>query len=130
MKDLKNSFIQFIKYNIVGVMNTAVDFVIYQILVYFGMGYALAECISYGCGMLNSYFFNSRWTFKSGQEHRGREFVRFVAVNLVSLGASILILKLCYEDLGIDSDLISKGIATIGSMLINFTGAKLFVFKK
>lgn len=125
---LKDGVVQLIKYNIVGIINTLVDFVVYQALTYLGMRYAIAQCISYSCGILNSYFFNSRWTFKG--EGGRKEFICFVAVNLLSMGLSVLLLKVCYDILHIDSNLISKAIVTPIVMLVNFFGSKLFVFKK
>jgi len=130
MNEKKNSIIQLVKYNIVGVLNTAVDFVVYQILTYFGLNYAVAQCISYSCGILNSYFFNSRWTFNSKDNKDKQEFVKFVAVNLISLGISVLLLKVCYNVLDIQSNFWSKAIVTPIVMIINFLGSKLFVFKK
>ncbi len=125
----KKSFFQLIKFGMVGVMNTLVDFIVYQLLVYFGLHYAAAQCISYSCGLLNSYFFNSRWTFKETKKYTKQEFARFILVNLVSLGISVLLLRLCYEVLGITSDLVAKLIVTALVMVINFIGNKLFVFK-
>ena len=120
---LKEQGLQFIKFGLVGVLNTLVDFLVYQLLVYLGLHYAPAQCISYTCGLLNSYFFNSRWTFGKGKRYTKREFVAFVAVNLVSLSIS------CYGTLGIESNLIAKGVVTVVVMVINFIGNKLFVFK-
>ena len=125
----KKSFFQLIKFGMVGVMNTLVDFIVYQVLVYFGLHYAVAQCISYSCGLLNSYFFNSRWTFKETKKYTKQEFARFILVNLISLGISVLLLRLCYEVLGITSDLVAKLIVTALVMVINFIGNKLFVFK-
>ena len=112
---LKEQGLQFIKFGLVGVLNTLVDFLVYQLLVYLGL--------------LNSYFFNSRWTFGKGKRYTKREFVAFVAVNLVSLSISVVLLRLCYGTLGIESNLIAKGVVTVVVMVINFIGNKLFVFK-
>lgn len=48
----------------------------------------------------------------------------------MSMGLSVLLLKVCYDILHIDSNLISKAIVTPIVMLVNFFGSKLFVFKK
>lgn len=129
-KELKDNVVQLVKYNIVGVINTLVDFLVYQLLTYLGMKYAIAQCISYSCGVLNSYFFNSRWTFKRDGGSGKREFIYFAAVNLASMGLSVLLLKACYEVLNIHSNIISKAIVTPIVMLVNFFGSKLLVFKK
>ena len=43
---LKEQGLQFIKFGLVGVLNTLVDFLVYQLLVYLGLHYAPAQCIS------------------------------------------------------------------------------------
>ncbi len=125
----KENFYQLLRFGLVGVMNTLVDFGVYQLLVWLGLHYALAQCLSYSCGLLNSYFFNSRWTFRREKNYTKREFLRFLLVNLCSLALSVLLLRLCYEALGIESNLIAKGIVTVFVMLVNFIANKLFVFK-
>ena len=124
-KELKDGIVQLVKYNIVGVINTLVDFLVYQLLTYLGMKYAIAQCISYSCGILNSYFFNSRWTFKRYSGRSKKEFIYFVAVNLVSMGLSVLLLKVCYEILNINSNII-RSIFNI-SIIIFFT-SKFYSF--
>ena len=128
-KEIKDGLIQLVKYNMVGVVNTLVDFAVYQLLTFLGLHYGAAQCISYGCGILNSYFFNSRWTFQKDSGRNRGEFAAFVTVNLVSMGLSVLLLKFCYDTLNIQSNLISKAIVTPVVMLVNFSGSKLFVFK-
>lgn len=123
-------FRQLIKYGLVGIMNTAVDFLVYQLLTFMGVNYAFAQCVSYSCGILNSYLFNSRWTFKESARREKREFISFAIVNIVSLGISVVLLRVCYNTLGIESNLISKAIVTPIVMIINFIGTKLLVFKK
>lgn len=125
----KENFAQLIRFGLVGVLNTLVDFLVYQLLVRLGLHYALAQCVSYGCGLLNSYFFNSRWTFREERKRTKKEFIRFLLVNLASLAVSVLLLRICYEVVGIESNLIAKGIVTPAVMVINFIANKLFVFK-
>ncbi len=130
MKDIGKNFRQLMKYGAVGVLNTAVDFLVYQLLTFIGINYAVAQCISYSCGILNSYLFNSRWTFREDAKRERGEFFSFIAVNVISLGLSVLLLKICYDVLGIESNLISKALVTPVVMVINFIGTKLLVFKK
>jgi len=125
----KESFTQLVRFGLVGVMNTLVDFCVYQLLVWLGTYYVLAQCISYACGLLNSYFFNSRWTFRQEKKYTKKEFIRFLIVNLCTLALSVILLRVCYESLGITNNLIAKGIVTIFVMLVNFIANKLFVFK-
>ncbi len=122
---------QFIKFNLVGVLNTVVDFLIYTLLTeVFGWAYLFAKTVSYSCGVVNSYIWNSRWTFKAEQKRGKREFLLFLLVNLVSLGVSLGIMHACKNWLRIESDFWCNIIATPIALVVNFLGNKLFVFKK
>ncbi|WP_309461890.1 GtrA family protein, partial [Bacillus paranthracis] len=50
-----NKWISFIKFALVGVVNTLIDFVVYALLKTIGVNYILAQWISYSVGILNSY---------------------------------------------------------------------------
>jgi len=124
-------FFQFIKFSIVGVINTALDFGIFTLLNYF-LGeelYRISQIVSYSCAVINSYYLNKSWTFQSGRNFNFIEIVKFLLVNLVSLGISLYFLFLFHEKLSMNI-LLSKGCATFFSVIVNFTGNKFWVFKK
>jgi putative flippase GtrA len=125
---LKDELIKFIKFNAVGLINTAVDFAVFTLLVALKVNYVPAQVISYACGTLNSYIFNSRWTFQDKKDSPRRIFA-FVAVNLVALGVSIGIQALLNNEFGF-KEIVSKLIALPFSIAVNFIGNRLFVFKK
>ncbi len=127
---LFHSAAQFIKFNVVGVFNTIVDFVVYSIMCIFGLHYMLAQVIGYAFGVGNSYLMNSLWTFSKERKHTADEFGRFLLVNLVSLGVSLGMLWIAHNPLHIQSDLWCKAIATPAALIVNFAGNKLFVFNK
>lgn len=145
--EAKKTIVQFIKFNLVGVLNTLVDFVVFQILnLLLGWTYA-AQVISYSCGIINSYICNSSWTFKEQRTRSLREILSFLIVNLVSLGVSLGVLWLCREMFGItdewvaswlpafltkfvNGNTVSKLIATACAIVVNYIGNKCFVFKK
>lgn len=58
------SFIQFVKFGLVGVSNTAVNFAIYSLLVFWGMLYLLANFLAFSISVLNSFFWNNRYVFR------------------------------------------------------------------
>lgn len=125
---MKDELIKFIKFNAVGLANTAVDFLVFTLLVALNMNYVPAQVISYACGTLNSYLFNSRWTFKDKRDSAKRVFV-FIAVNLVALGVSLGIQAVLNDRFGFQ-EIVSKIIALPFSIGVNFIGNRLFVFKK
>ena len=143
----KKSFVQLLKFGLIGVSNTLLDLVVTFVLnAVFGI-YYLAKIIGYVCGIANSYFWNSRWTFREERRRDVREIVSFIAINLVTLGLS-LALQWVLRDLWhldawwtgamgetfftklINGErfclLLASGIA----LIVNFIGNKLFVFRR
>ena len=124
---MTNKWISFIKFALVGVVNTLIDFVVYALLTTIGVNYILAQWISYSAGILNSYVMNRKWTFERKEKSSKREVISFVIVNLITLSLTSFLLTVLYNKWGI-SLLISKLLITIVSVGINFIGTKLFVF--
>ena len=143
----KKSIKQLLKFALIGASNTLLDLIVTFVLnAIFGI-YYLAKIIGYACGIANSYFWNSRWTFREERRRDAREIVRFIAVNLVTLGLSLLLQWVFRDVLHLDAWwtgaigenfltkilngerfclLLASGIA----LLVNFDGNKLFVFRK
>jgi len=120
---------QFIKFNVVGIMNTAVDFGVFMILNrYLGLVYAMSQVISYSCGMVNSYFLNKFWTFQKREGFTAIEVTKFILVNLSSLGISLLVLYILQSKWSWEV-LPSKVLATGFSVGVNFLGNKFWVFE-
>ena len=142
----KENIWQFLKFAVVGVLNTVVDFLVFQLLnLTLGWMY-VAQVIGYSAGVLNSYFWNSRWTFRKEHKRSAREAASFLVVNLVSLCFSLGVLWACKNLLGITDawvagwvpawlggfvkgDTVAKLIATPCAIVVNFIGNKLFVFR-
>ncbi|MGF7397711.1 GtrA family protein [Thermoanaerobacterium thermosaccharolyticum] len=123
----KNGLLEFVKFNLVGIVNTLVDFAVFTVLTFFGTHYMLSQVISYSCGVVNSFIMNKYWTFGDKSSPHGYEVFKFIAVNAVSLAVSLSILYPLKPVVGVLS---AKIIATLFSMMINFVGSKLWVFKK
>ena len=143
----KKSIVQLLKFVLIGASNTILDLLVtFALNAIFGI-YYLAKIIGYACGIANSYFWNSRWTFREERKRDAREIVTFIAVNLVTLGLSLLLQWVFRDKLHLDAWwtgfagenfltkilngdrfclLLASGIA----LLVNFAGNKLLVFKK
>ncbi len=64
----KRTLIQLIKYGIVGVSNTIVTaLVIFVLLKLAGMNDSPANLLGYVAGVINSFIWNSRWTFRAAK---------------------------------------------------------------
>ncbi|WP_052339474.1 GtrA family protein [Gorillibacterium massiliense] len=146
---------QFIRFNLVGLVNTAVDFAIFTLLISFHVPDKLAQTCSYAAGTLNSFLLNKYWTFRhkktgeqeipapisnyqtsaprSGFARPSRsswlQALRFAILNAANLGLSVLLLGLFTSRMGLSS-LAAKAVVTVFTMLVNFAGSKLWVFRQ
>ncbi len=142
----KRTFGQLVKFVLVGGSNTLVDMIVHTVLNIVGVPIYLAKCIGYLCGIVNSYFLNSGWTFKKERKRDAREIILFLVVNAVTLGLSLGMIALFKNVLGWDAwwnALVGQGFlgkvvdgerfcslcATVIALPINFVLNKLFVFR-
>jgi len=132
----KKITLQFIIFSLVGVLNTVVDLVVYWLLLQLSIYYVIANILSYGAGMLNSYIWNNNVTFRSkgmkerteGKKKSSAQIWRFVIWNGITLLLSSIIIAVLIELVGW-SELWSKLIATVIIVLVQFTGMKKWVFR-
>jgi putative flippase GtrA len=119
---------QFVKFNLVGLLNTALDFVLFSLLTWFGVFYIWAQCISYVLGTINSYTLNKYWTFTQKGRLEPKQAMRFLVLNLGSLLLSLGMLAFLSDYMGINV-LVAKLITTTVTTLFNYAGNKLWVFR-
>jgi len=118
--------LEFIRFCLVGVVNTSVDFAVFTVLTNMGVLLLLAQCVSYTCGVLNSFLLNRTWTFKRRGQSSG-QLIRFFALNLGTLAITYGLLVYFHNHLAWPL-LVSKLVATVASLVINFGGSRLWVF--
>ncbi|AIQ50581.1 GtrA family protein [Paenibacillus sp. FSL R7-0331] len=130
-KKRNEGFIQFLKFNAVGLLNTLIDFALFTLLHSLGMMNAPAQVISYSAGTANSFFWNKKVTFRdrdAGKNGSDRlQLVRFIILNLTVLGISVLLMHLLTGSFGIQV-LIAKVLVTGITVIINFFGSRMWVF--
>lgn len=139
-KILSQRIYEFIKFSVVGVLNTAIDFAILNLLSFFfnifsGPLIILFNIASFLCAVLNSYFLNKYWTFHAKNTKLSKEWLLFAVVSIVSAIASTAVVYLgttLFKHWGGDYVWLNfiKAIAVIFSTFINFLGYKFFVFKE
>ena len=91
MRKIINYFLkfEFIRFGIVGVLNTFVDFGLLNISMFAthindGVGFLIIRTITFLCAILVSFPLNKDWTFKDKEEEKFK-FIKFVIVTVVTL---------------------------------------------
>lgn len=123
---------QFIKFNLVGLLNTAIDFILFTLLVWLGAHYIAAQVVSYAAGMLNSFVLNNAFTFRANRPAAALGFewktgLRFIAWNGIVLLVSLFLLFVFTRLWGFN-EILAKMAVTIITVAVNFYGSKRWVF--
>ena len=129
MKFINDGVIRFIKFGMVGVINTLVNWVIFFILNALGMYYILANIIAYILGTVNSYLWNTLWVFKYKDKASTETTIKFIILNLIGLGLNTGILYVLVDLCNLNK-FIGLVITTAIVMIINYIVNKLWVFSK
>ena len=123
-------FVQFIKFGFVGVSNTALSYGVYCLLTFLGVPYMLSNVVGYFVGMVNSFFWNNCFVFKSSASRNLLSaFIKMVIVySSTGILFSNVLLFFLVDKLGL-----SKYIAPIFVLLVtiplNFFLNKFWSFK-
>lgn len=82
--------------------------------------------MGYISGLINSYFWNLRWTFK--HKHSFLVLMKFLTVNIIALTLNLTIMKILVGNLNIN-EYLSQIVAIGFSTIINFLGNNFWTFK-
>ncbi|HXK77592.1 MAG TPA: GtrA family protein [Oscillospiraceae bacterium] len=118
---------QFIRFCLIGVLNTAVDYAVFSAVSLFSENIYLAQTCGYAAGVLNSYTLNRKWTFDTQGKFFSPEFVKFIVVNLVSYAASLGALWLLADVWGLNK-YFAKILLVGVTLVINFVLNRIWVF--
>jgi putative flippase GtrA len=124
----RTGIIHFLKFNFVGIINTGITVLVYNILLFFKIDSPVAYPIAYAVGLVNSFLMNKLWTFGKKQKFNLWETVKFAIVNLVALGGGQLFI-LANKNYSWMSPVIAQLVTLLYSIPCNFIGAKYWAFK-
>ncbi len=134
----------FIRFGLIGLLNTLIDFGIFNILILsFGLSaddsprYALFKAVSFIFAVINSFLLNKHWVFKHEATINVHQVAKFFTINLIGLGINTLIGSFLFSISAthpIFSPHTWANIAALCAVAITFTfnflAYKFFVFKK
>lgn len=141
---------QFIRFALIGALNTAVDFLILNgLILAFGLDkndpkYIIFKIISFTAAVTNSFLWNKWWVFRkrnadeASQKNLTVELTQFISISVVGLIIDIVIATAVYHSGHIwFPDISTTWWANIGALagtlvvlVSNFFGYKFIVFKK
>lgn len=130
------------KFAAIGGLNTLLDLGVLNVLIIFtgvaaGYQYSLFKGISFVAANINSYFWNKYWTFDSQGGASVKEFAEFLVVSFIGFGINIGIASAVVNLIGAPAGMSPEVWANVGavsatlvSLVWNFFGYKLVVFRK
>lgn len=120
--------IQFIRYALVGVVNTTLGYgIIFASMFLLGWGPLPSNVAGYAVGLVASFTLNRRFTFKSqGSAHR--DLIRFMLIFAIAWLANFAVLALLVRN-GTVHEGVAQVIAGIVYFLLSFVLNKYYVFK-
>jgi len=97
--EARQTFIQLLKYGVIGVFNTLITLVTFYLLnTKLGLSYGISNVTGYILGVINSFLWNRNWVFKTNNDFR-REFVLFVCGFLMCLALQLCVSWILLEGL-------------------------------
>ncbi len=125
----------FIKYNLIGIVNTLITlcvvWILYELL---GWNLELSNFLGFVAGGINSYWMNRRLNFRS-QNQKGKEIFRFLLVFVCAYLVNLFVLESLKDALPSAGDFLSAGffanvLANIAYVVVSFLLYRYFVFKR
>ena len=137
MEKLLKKHAEKLRFAVVGVANTALDFAVLFLLVGTGLDRIPANFVSTAVAFIFSFFVNKSFTFKSTGGNAKKQFVLFILITVFSLWViqPIVIVAVSWLLAGLNLNsgvvlFIAKLFATVASLIWNYIFYSRFVFKK
>ncbi len=124
---LKHYFV----YIVFGVLTTAVDWLSFWLLKSFvpALDENISNALAVVVSIIFAYFTNREYVFKSSENNKIQEFLKFFASRLFSLGVNVVSFWLLTDLVNLNS-YIAKAIIAVFVVILNYITSKIFVFKK
>jgi putative flippase GtrA len=121
---------QFLKFIIVGIFSTIINYgLFYLLLEIVNINYLISSSLGFIAGVFGGYYFNKNWTYNNKKTKSKDIALKYFLIYLGSLAISIIFLKITVKLIGINpkiGNILSIALTTC----TNFFGTKFLVFKK
>lgn len=91
---VNESFIQFVKFSLVGFSNTLISYIVYLCLIYFDIHYLVASIVGFVISVINSFYWNNKYVFKSNCNNTKSIFFMFIKTFISYAGTGLLLANL------------------------------------
>lgn len=123
----KKTLIQFVKFGIVGVSNTAIGLGTYYLFLHLGFHYMVANVLSWLISVFNAFYWNNKYVFKSAASWTMALIKTYVSYGF-SFGVGCVVLAILVEILGISAK-IAPLLVLVITIPLNFVLNKFWAFK-
>jgi len=121
----------FLKYNIVSLLATALDFTVFVILTkLLGTWYVLAAAISAVSGGMLAFWFNRNWVFDSKTGHIKNQAMKYIIVWISSILLNTIGIFLMVENTNLKPLYAKIIVAILVGVFFNFLMNKYYVFRQ
>jgi len=128
IKKIFNKLKQFMKFGIVGVINTLVYFGVYYGLLFLGVSHIISNIVAYFIGSINGYLWSRGWVFKEAKASVKSSVLKYYVVYGSSLLLSTGVIYLLVDIIGI-SDKIAPLLTMCVTIPYNFFFQKIWAFR-
>lgn len=120
---------QFIKFSIVGTLNTLIDFIFFSLFLYGAhLHYLVANIFALFIAGTNSYILNRRWTWRSTDPRWRQQLAKFLVILFTGFSLNELILFILVDRVQL-MPLIAKAIAVGIVLFFNFSANRWWTFR-
>lgn len=140
---MKNLVEQIVKFGLVGVLCTLIDFACYTGCNLIGIPYLVSGIVGFTVSVIFNYILSMRYVFVRREDiSRKREFIVFVVLSVIGLLLNEFLLYVCvdlvYMQVVLLQDMFNRNVAeivaklctTVVVMIYNFVSRKLILEKK
>ncbi|MGG1553521.1 GtrA family protein [Paenibacillus ferrarius] len=127
-KDTLKLIRQFMKFGIVGISNTLINFIVYYPIIYIGLNYLLAHTLGFIISVLNAYYWNNKYVFQKNGNSIWKSLIKVFASYGLTFIVSTGTLFIMVHFLGV-SNIIAPIINLVITVPVNFLLNKFWAFK-
>ena len=125
---MKQTITQFSRYAIVGVASNAVGYFLYLGLTYFGLGPKVAMTLLYVVGVLQTFVFNKKWSFRFDGAV-APAIARYAMVYAAGYVINMLVITLLVDQANLPHQWVMAGLVVFMALFF-FAGQKFWVFRQ